>query len=185
MNIVSRFSVAQYERMIEAGVFVDDERRLELLRGEIVPMSPIGVPHAKIVNFLTRWSISVTQPEQVEVSVQNPVLMPLSESVPEPDLAWLRPTNSPRHPLPEDIYLIVEVADSTMQRDAVDKAEIYAESGVSEYWVVDIAQRVVHVYRDVIASRFASITMFRSGDLLSPLAFPNGVLEISAMFRAI
>jgi Uma2 family endonuclease len=180
---VSRFTLDEYERMMNAEVFVEDQRRVEFLRGEIVPMSPIGVPHARIVNFLNRWSTEVTSPEDVVVSVQNPILVPPSTSAPEPDVVWVKPTDSDRHPLPEDIFLVIEVADTTMRIDTIVKAAIYAEGGILDYWVVDLSSRVVHIYRDVVQGKYLSINMARPGDRLSPLAFPQAELDIERMFN--
>jgi Uma2 family endonuclease len=184
MSTVTRFSLKQYERMIEGGVFEDD-RRLEFLRGEIVPMSPIGIPHARIVNYLTRWSINSTSRDEVEVSVQNPILVPPNDSAPEPDLAWIRPQQYTRHPTPADIFLVIEVSDTTLTRDTIDKASIYAEGGIADYWVVDLPSRVVHVHRDPLADRYATITMVRPGEQLSPLTFSKAVLDIGQMFRTL
>lgn len=180
---VSRFTLGEYERMMNAEVFAEDERRVEFLRGEIVPMSPIGVPHARIVNYLNRWSMEVTLPDDVVISVQNPILVPPSISAPEPDVVWVKPTDSDRHPLPEDIHLVIEVADSTIRIDTIVKAGIYAEGGIQDYWVVDLSSRVVHVHRDIVQNRYLNIHMARPGDRLSPLAFPQAELDIERMFN--
>ncbi len=188
MSIVDRyhFTLEQYDRMISGGVFSDEGQRVEFLRGEIVPMSPIGVPHARVVNYLTRWSTQVTSPDEVVVSVQNPILVPPSESAPEPDVVWLRPTQCDGHPRPEDVFLVIEVADSTIRLDTVVKAAIYAEGGIQDYWVVDISSRVVHVYRHIAEQRkYVNITMSRPGDMLSPLAFPQTQLDVEQMFAVL
>jgi Uma2 family endonuclease len=133
-------------------------------------------------NYLTRWSTSVTSPEEVEVSVQNPVFVPQSNSAPEPDLAWLRAKKYEDHATPEDVFLVIEVAESTIRLDTVVKAAIYAEGGITDYWVVDIASRVVHVHRQIAQSKYLSISMSRLGDKLSPLAFPQAELDIERLF---
>jgi Uma2 family endonuclease len=176
------FTLEQYDRMISAGVFAEDEQRVEFLRGEIVPMSPIGTPHWRIVNYLNRWSTTVTSPEEVEVSVQNPVFIPPSESAPEPDLAWLRAKKYDDQAQPEDVLLIIEVAESTIRLDTVVKAAIYAEGGIADYWVVDIPSRVVHTFRHIVQNKYLNINMARPGELLSPLAFPEAQLDIERMF---
>jgi Uma2 family endonuclease len=145
-------------------------------------MSPIGAPHWRLVNFLTRWSTSVTSPDEVEISVQNPVFVPHTESAPEPDLAWLRAKKYERQVTPEDVLLIIEVAETTVRLDTVVKAAIYAEGGIQDYWVVDVSSQVVHVYRDIVQSKYLNINMARRGDLLSPLAFPQAELDIERMF---
>lgn len=182
MSIVTRFTLTQYERMVEAGVFSEEERRFELLRGEIVPMSPIGVPHWRTVNFLNRWSVDNTDAQQIEVSVQNPIGLPGSDSAPEPDIAWLRAKAYTAYARPAEVLLVIEVADTTMQKDTVLKAALYAEAKIADYWVVDLAGQVVHVHRDPRQGRYATITMARVGASLSPLCAPEANLDLAAMF---
>ena len=183
MTVLTKFTLEQYEKMMDAGVFAGaDQRRTELLRGEIVPMSPIGTPHWRMVNILTRWSANVTSEDEVEISVQNPITVPPSDSAPEPDLAWLKAKPYTEHVRPEDVLLVIEVADTTLRFDTSDKAAIYAEGKIADYWVVDLVSEVVHVHRDPIDGQYRTITMARQDDELSPLACPDAVLKVGEAF---
>ena len=183
MSVLTKFTLEQYEKMMEAGVFDGSEHgRLEFLRGEIVPMSPIGVPHARMVNILTHWSVKKVDENEVLVSVQNPILLPPNDSAPEPDLAWVRVNKSDRHPQPNDIFLIIEVADTTLRLDTTTKATLYAEGGITDYWVIDLISEVVHVHRDPIDGQYRTITMARKDDEVSPLAYPEAVLNVGEAF---
>ena len=183
MTVLTKFTLEQYEKMMDAGVFAGpDQRRLELIRGEIVPMSPIGTPHWRMVNILNRWSAKVTSEDDVEISVQNPITVPPNDSAPEPDIAWLKAKPYTSHVRPEDILLVIEVADSTVRFDTVEKAAIYAEGGIKDYWVVDLASEVVHVHRDPIDGQYRTITMARKDDEILPLEYPQAVLNVGEAF---
>ena len=183
MSVVTKFTLQQYEKMMDAGVFAGpDERRLELLRGEIVPMSPIGTPHWRMVNVLTRWSANVTSEQDVEISIQNPITIPPNDSAPEPDVTWLKAKQYTEHVRPDDVLLVIEVADSTLRFDTTDKAAIYAEGKIKDYWVVDLVSEVIHVHRDPIDGQYRTITMARKGEELSPLACPAAVFNVGDTF---
>lgn len=183
MSVLAKFTLQQYEKMMDAGVFAGpDERRMELIRGEIIPMSPIGTPHWRMVNVLNRWSANVTSEDDVENSIQNPITIPPNDSAPEPDVAWLRAKQYTEHVRPDDVLLVIEVADSTLRFDTTDKAAIYAEGKIEDYWVVDLVSEVIHVHRDPIDGQYRTINMARKDDELSPLAFPDAVLKVGDAF---
>lgn len=142
-----KISVEDYHKMIAAGI-LSKEDKVELINGEMIEMSPIGSNHSGIVNRLNAFFIR-TLGERAIVSVQNPVILSdLSE--PEPDLAILYPRDdfySKNHPHPEDVYLIIEVADSSIDYDREIKLSYYAQAGIPEYWIVDLEQRHVEAYR--------------------------------------
>lgn len=142
-----RFTVREYYAMAEAGI-LDPDERVELLDGQVVAMSPIGARHAERVSRLTTWFVLTTQGE-VSVRTQNPIrLNDLSE--PEPDIAVVRPDRDYRvaHPRPEDVLLLIEVADTTLKQDLRIKVPLYARAGISEVWVVDLDGDRLHVFRD-------------------------------------
>jgi Uma2 family endonuclease len=138
-----RYSLADYHRLIDAGVFGEDER-VELLDGLLVRMSPKTPRHERAVRWLARWLIRALD-ERYEVGVGNPLTIGNSE--PEPDLVVIeRGAPEPYHP--STAVLVIEVAVSSRQRDLVAKPAVYAAAGVPEYWVFDVdAQRLV-VHRD-------------------------------------
>jgi Uma2 family endonuclease len=112
MATVAHFSLEHYERMVKLGAFdAPFRKRLELIRGEIVEMSPIGSEHAYIIDKLNDWSHDVAPRDQIAIRIQNPIRVPASDSEPEPDLVWaVRKNYAERHPEPQEVLLIVEVA---------------------------------------------------------------------------
>jgi len=164
-----RFTIEQYHDIIDQGIFAEDEP-IELIRGEIVRKMPIGNPHAATVNILTRLLPKLI-PDIAMISIQNPVL--LSDSEPEPDVAILNFCDdlyASRRPVAQDVLLLIEVADSSLAYDRDVKGPIYAEAGVREYWIVNLMNSTVEVYRDPQSDgRFATVTTAVSGEILTPL----------------
>jgi Uma2 family endonuclease len=153
----------EYERMGEAGIFPPDAR-LELIEGEIYEMSPIGSPHAACVKFLAGLFHRVFGNRFI-VSVQDPVrLNDFSE--PQPDVALLRWRDDfyrSAHPTPEDVLLVVEVADATVVTDRKVKLPLYARSGVPEAWLVDIPEGQVEVYSAPSGGAYRRAEIFGRG----------------------
>lgn len=142
-----RFTVDEYHAMARAGVLTDDDR-VELLEGEIVEMTPIGAGHAACVKRLNRL-LTKGSGDGAIVSVQDPVRLS-TFSEPEPDLALLRPRDdfyAEGHPGPDDVLLLVEVAESSLTYDRDRKLPLYARSGVPEVWIVDLEGDRVEVHR--------------------------------------
>jgi Uma2 family endonuclease len=174
-----RFTVAEYHKMAEAGILSEDDR-VELLEGEIVAMSPIGSRHAGLVNRLTRL-FSQRAGDQVIVSVQNPIRLG-EHSEPHPDLALLRPRAdfyASSHPGPEDVLLIVEVADTSAAVDREVKVPLYARWGVPEVWVVDLGGERVEVYRQPGVGGYEQRLTLARGDVVSPQAFSELRLAVA------
>ncbi len=143
-----RFTVEEYYRMAEAGILPSEEN-VELLDGQIYLMSPIGSEHASCVDRLNRFFVLSVGDDAI-VRVQSPIR--LSEtSEPEPDLALLSPREdnyAARHPRPAEVLLVVEVAETSESFDRSTKLSLYARAGIREYWVVDLRDEQVHVYRN-------------------------------------
>lgn len=134
------FSLEEFHRMGHSGIFGEDDR-VELIEGEIVEMSPIGSAHAATVNRLNRL-LTTQAGERAIVTVQNPLSIPgedaAVDSEPQPDLMLLEPRNdfyAEGHPTPEDVLLLIEVADTTPDFDRTVKLPVYAGGGVAEVWV--------------------------------------------------
>jgi Uma2 family endonuclease len=167
------FTVDDYHRMGEAGIFGEDDR-VELIEGEIIEMSPIGSPHAARVKRLTRLLVRRLGTRAI-VQVQDPVrLSQLSE--PQPDLGVLKPRAdfyAARHPEPADILLVVEVADSSRVFDREVKAPLYARSGIVELWVVDVIDEVVEVYRKPARGSYRDVVRVRRAQRVTMAAFPH------------
>ncbi|WP_298629065.1 Uma2 family endonuclease [uncultured Thermus sp.] len=159
-----RISLEEFHRMVEAGVFPED-LRLELVEGELVEMSPIGPKHAFVVRRLTALLAPLVQLGKALLSVQNPLVVGGSELY--PDLVLLPPQgDSPhRHPLGQEVLLLVEVAEASLDYDLNVKTPLYAQAGVPEVWVVDLAHRRVHVFRDPRGGGYQERHTLEGGEL--------------------
>ncbi|HET7403017.1 MAG TPA: Uma2 family endonuclease [Usitatibacter sp.] len=174
----------EYFRMGEAGVFAP-EARLELIEGEIIEMAPIGSPHAGCVNRLTRIFIQRAGGEAV-VAVQNPVLIS-NLSVPQPDFALLAARAddyAAAHPQVADVYLVVEVADTTVKFDLGRKATIYARCGITELWVVDVNERAIHVFRQPGGDGYGEKFRVGAGQSVACAALGAIEIEVAELFPA-
>jgi Uma2 family endonuclease len=176
------FTVDEYHRMAEAGIFRPDER-VELIEGEIVQMAPIGPRHAGCVINANRLFVTRLGDRAV-VSPQNPVVIrPRSE--PQPDLLLLRPravSYSQEHPAPEDVLLAVEVAETTVRLDRVVKARLYARARIPEYWLLLPRDGVVEVHRGLAGEGYAGVTRHGAGESIAALAFPGVSFAVSDFF---
>jgi Uma2 family endonuclease len=175
---VWRFTVDDYHRMAEAGILGEDDR-VELIEGQVVPMSPIGGPHVGCVNRLNRLLVTRAGPRAV-VSVQNPVRLD-RHSEPQPDLAVLRPKADDYAsgvPLAADVIVLIEVCDSSVRYDREVKVPLYAKAGVAEVWLVDLGARELRVHRRPSASGYSDVTTRRSGEVVSPLALADVTLTV-------
>lgn len=140
------FTIEEYHKMADVGILAPGDR-YELIKGEIIKMTPIKSTHAGFVNFLLEHLI-VTLHQKYTVIGKNPVhLSPYSE--PEPDIVvahYREDRYRSAHPSPADILLIIEVADSTLDYDRGVKKALYAEAGIPEYWIVNIPEKQVESY---------------------------------------
>lgn len=159
---------AQYDRMVEAGIF--DDQRVELLRGVLVEMSPQGPPHADASALLTELLIRAL-PTTAQVRCHLPfAASDISE--PEPDVA-VYPARRFGHDHPDQAFLIVEVSDSSLRKDRGLKSEIYAEAGVPEYWIVDLVHGVVEVRTDPADGHYTRTVTRGRGEHIALAAFPE------------
>lgn len=144
---VSRFTVEQYHRMIESGAFAQNER-VELLRGWITPKMPHNPPHDSTV---TRSHRQLRARLGDAWSIRTQCSITLADSEPEPDLAVAVGPDErydDHHPGPDELFLVIEVADSTLWHDRRTKAAIYAAAGIRVYWIINVSARQVEVYTD-------------------------------------
>jgi len=171
------FTVDEYRRMGEAGIFEEDDR-VELIHGQIVQMSPIGPRHAACVNRLLALFAPLL-PEGATLSVQNPVVLDLHDE-PQPDLVLLRfraDGYQAALPRPDDVLLVIEVADTTPAYDRNIKAPLYATAGIAEYWLVNLAGGAIEIHRGPRVDRYADVRPAGRGTTTSPLAFPELELQ--------
>jgi len=177
-----RFTVDDYYRMAEAGILSEDDR-VELLDGQVVPMSPMGRRHIGSVNRLANW-LKEQLGKSVVVQVQLPLLLD-QYSEPEPDIAVLKPRQDyygDTKARPEDVLLLIEVADTSLDKDCQVKVPLYAKYGVSEVWVVDIPYDAIHVYREPAVDGYQKVQRLRIGDTISPAAFPDVSFTVASIF---
>ena len=180
-----RLNISQYHQMSEAGIFSENDK-VELINGEIIEMSPIGRRHTACVNRLNSV-FSQLLGNKVIIAVQNPIILNnLSE--PEPDIALLKPRADfyeSGHPQPQDIFLLIEVADSSLEYDRDVKIPLYATSGISEVWLVDIYEQVIIVYRYPSENGYSDIQTLSRGEKLSIQAFPEINLVVNDILGSI
>ncbi len=176
------FTVEEYRRMAEAGVFRPGER-VELIEGEIVEMSPIGRRHANCVNNLNRLLVLGLR-ERAIVSPQNSLQISL-RSEPQPDLTVLRRREIPykdEEATAGDVLLLVEVADTSLAWDRTVKLRLYATAGIPEFWIVDASAEAVEVYRVPEGDRYREAERLAGDRSVTPLAFPDLLIPVAAIF---
>ena len=175
------FTVDEFHRMEEAGILSGDYR-YELIRGEVIEMPRPGSAHASRVKRLIRVFTSRLG-ESVIVSVQDPVDLDCY-SAPLPDVALLQPKKDfyyDAHPVPHDVLLLVEVSDSSLKWDQTVKANLYAETGIAEYWLLDVCGDALIVHSDLRNGIYQSISIRTRGETVVPKllsAFEFAVAEI-------
>jgi Uma2 family endonuclease len=177
-----RFSVKEYYRMLETGVLRPDAR-VELLDGQIIDISPIGPFQGSVTKHLNEIFTAASRRRWI-TTVQDPVRLD-EHSEPQPDLMLLKRVADfyrQQHPQPEDVHLLIEVSDTTLEADHEDKIPAYGRAGVAEAWIVNLVEEVVEVYREPTFTGYASITKFRVGDEISPLAFPDATVAVAELF---
>ena len=176
---LAKWSVEDYHHMIAAGILCD--RRVELLAGDIVEMSPEGPLHAsrlrKVANYLRSLLNGLAL-----VSEAHPIA--LSDSEPETDVAIVRLPESrydQHHPGAEDIFWLVEIADTTLAKDLQEKKQVYAAAGIQEYWVIDVNANILTIFRQPHGIDY-SIKLDMSQGELVPLAFPEIAVSVNRLF---
>jgi Uma2 family endonuclease len=176
-----RFSVTDYHRMVETGVLKPDAR-VELLDGRIIDMSPIGPFHGGMVNRLIRWFSTQSRGRWL-VSAQNPLRLN-DYSEPEPDLMLLKPTPDDytnRHPRPEDVFLLIEVSDTTLDYDRREKLPAYGRAGIPEVWILNLNDRTIEVYREPHFTGYGSVQTLHAGDMAVPLTFADATVDVTEL----
>jgi Uma2 family endonuclease len=180
---VRRFTIAEYHRLIDAGIIGEDER-VELLEGVIVRMSPQNEPGARVVVLLTRH-LNRALGDEYQVRPQLPVTLPSSGSEPEPDLAVVKAADAQsRLDHPQTMLLAIEVSLSSLRFGRKVKARIYARAGIPEYWIVNVEAEHVEVFRDPDPDAGAyrtTVTVERSETLVS-VAVSGLSVPVAALF---
>src|SRR5215471_20971266 len=162
-----RFTVAEYARMVTAGILAEDER-VELIDGEVWVMSPIGSLHAAMVDSLNRLLV-LRCAQAAIVRVQSAIQLN-DYTEPQPDFAVLQPRDdfyAQAHPLAADVLLVIEVADTSITYDREEKLPRYALSGIPEAWLIDLNQQVVEQYTQPRNGQYRNKLTLERGDTLN------------------
>ena len=168
---VRRFSVDEYQRMCQVGILTEDDK-VELLDGWITPKTSRNPPHDSHLDQVAD-ALRARLPAGWRTRVQSAVT--LSASVPEPDVAVVPgPASRYRahHPVPADVALLVEVADTSLDHDRHTKGPLYAQAGIAAYWIVNLVDRVVEVYSDPVGSAYQHRQDCTLADVV-PLTLPG------------
>ena len=155
---------------------------MELIRGEIVQMSPIGSRHAACVKRLNQIFNRLVG-DRALVSVQDPVILS-PDSEPQPDLALLRPRPDfyeREHPQAKDVLLLIEICETSVDSDRRVKVPLYAEADVPEVWLIDLGAREVEVYRNPQGGAYQETRTYARSDRLAPRAFPEWEIELQGV----
>jgi Uma2 family endonuclease len=178
---IAKWTVDEYHHMIAAGILGD--RRVELLKGEIVEIPPEGEPHAYFSSTAGEYLMRLLG-DRAMVRPDKPITLPnLSE--PEPDLAIVQRLGLEylqHHPYPENIFWLIEYSDSSLEKDLDIKSTVYAEVGIPEYWVVNLRKRHLVVFRDPQDGKYRLKSTLMGGTIY-PLAFPDLPVSISSIIQ--
>jgi Uma2 family endonuclease len=173
---VAKWTIEEYHAMIATGIL--DNRRVELLRGEIVEMSPEKEPHAYFSSETADYLMRLLG-DRAMIRSAKPIILP-NDSEPEPDIAIVQRLGREyfqHHPYPENIFWLIEYSNSSLEKDLNIKTKIYAGAGISEYWVVNLKKKVLIVFREPEDGDYASKSTFSGGTVCS-LAFPDVVISV-------
>jgi Uma2 family endonuclease len=175
------FTADEYQRMGQAGILHEGDR-VELIRGEVVRMSPIKPPHNAAI-LRANQALARIVGERALVGVQGSVRLDIY-SEPQLDIYLLRPKDdfyASRHAGPADIFLIIEVADSSLPYDRTGKLELYAETGVPEYWISDIPGDRVIAYSDLQNKAYRNMRELKRGETTAPSLLPECSIPIDVL----
>ncbi len=169
----------KYHQAIDSGLFVNDP--VELLRGEIIVMAPEREPHAyyntEVADYLRNQLHG-----RAKIRDAKPITLP-NNSEPEPDIAVVQPLGKEylqHHPYPENIFFIIEFSQATLSKDLIIKKNIYAESGIKEYWVVDLQNLQLKIFKNLVEQKYTSELTLESG-IICPLVFPDIMINVQRL----
>jgi Uma2 family endonuclease len=176
-----RFTAAEYHRMAEVGILTANDR-VELVQGEIVQMTPIGRRHAACVASLNRL-LGTAVGGRALLWPQNPITLS-NDTEPQPDVVLLRPRPdgyAEDDARPEDVLLLIEVAETSHPYDRLVKLPLYARAVIPEVWIVDIPGATMEVHREPRADGYARAERVGRGRTVSPQAFPDVTVSVDAI----
>lgn len=170
----------EYDRLVSAGAF-RPEARVQLIQGEIVEMAPQSAQHATALRRLQKAMDTIFR-EGHDVRAQLPLVLGM-QSEPEPDIAVVPGSlDEYRAHHPATAVLVVEVADTTLDFDRSRKQQMYAQAGIPEYWIVNLVNGVLEVYRDPQGSAYRTTLRLAAGETVAPLAKPAVQMKVGDLF---
>ncbi|MDF0555148.1 Uma2 family endonuclease [Kamptonema sp. UHCC 0994] len=176
------WTVDEYHQMIETGI-LDEDDRVELLEGQIIEMSPQLPPHAATTQCSANY-LSNLLTDLAYIRIQSPItLRPNSE--PEPDIAVVRIVANQyfdHHPTPDEIFLVVEVANTSLAKDRRQKVRTYANANIFEYWILDVNERQVYVFREPGNDTYQQEIILNEEAIFSMVAFPEIAVSVGELF---
>ncbi|WP_333192911.1 Uma2 family endonuclease [Microcoleus sp. CZ3-B2] len=180
-----KWTVKEYQKLGEIGFFHPEER-VELISGNILKMSAKGTAHTSATRRTATLLRDILE-NLAAVYTQDPIALD-DNSEPEPDIAVVRidPLDyATHHPTPSEVYLIIEVADTSLAYDREIKAKIYARSGIADYWILNVNERQLHVFREPTEDGYQSEIILGESASISPLQFPAFNIAIQQMLPPI
>ena len=175
-------TVAEYDKMIEAGIYTENDH-IELLNGEIIETMPKGPKHAAINNKTSRFLIKLLD-EKALIRTQDPIVLD-NFSEPEPDIVlakWRDDEYIENHPTPADILLIMEISDTTLIYDREDKARAYSQNGIEQYLLLNLQNETIQDFREPSEEGYQSKCTLRKGDSFNLVAFPEIEINLDDLF---
>lgn len=166
-------TVVEYDRMIEAGIYTENDR-IELLNGEIIEIIPKGTKHVYFNEVIADFFREKFD-KNVDVRSQNPIILD-DFSEPEPDIVLAKPPRKKyleNHPTPSDILLVMEISDTTLAYDRDDKASAYSRNGIGQYLLLNLQNETIEDYRAPNADGYQFKRTLRKGDIFNLVAFPE------------
>lgn len=177
-----KWTLDRYHQAIEAGVFND--LAIELLNGDLIEMSPEGVPHAGLSSDAADYLRELLD-RRAKIRESKPITLP-NHSEPEPDIAIVKPLGdiykTERHPYAEDTFWLIEYSNSSLQKDLEVKAKTYASANIREYWLINLKTRELIVFRDPANGEYQSKIILTSGVII-PLSFPDVQVEVTRLIQ--
>ncbi len=178
----AKWTLDEYQRMIAACVL--EGRHVELLNGEIIEMPPEGPEHAQLSTDAADYLRSLLG-DLALVRDAKPITIPASASEPEPDLAIVQPLRAlyrTRHPYPENIFWLIEYSNTSLRKDLEVKRLAYAKAEIPEYWVVDLKNRLVKVFRNPADGNYTFEVTLSDGEI-NPTAFSGIVVSVRRLLE--